>query len=69
MTTPLFYCLVMTIKGSYSHFKCISPASTMRLLQIIVDLLKIRGQIQIEQSVQVTNPELNEESEEEVVTK
>ena len=37
----------------------------MRLLQIIANPLKIRGQIQVVHPFGVANPELNEEMEEE----
>ena len=38
----------------------------MRLLQILADILEIRGQIQEVYPIIVNNPELNEEMEEEV---
>ena len=66
MTKPLFYCLVMTVKGAHSYSKCFSPASIMRPLQIIANPLKIRGQVQVVHPTGETNPALNEEIEEEV---
>ena len=39
----------------------------MRLLQIIADTLKIRGQIKVVHPIGVNNLKLNEEMEEEVV--
>ena len=38
----------------------------MRVLQIIADTFKIRGQIQVVHPMGATNPEFNEEMEEEV---
>ena len=50
----------------HTFIKCFSPASKIRSLQIIADPLKIRGQVQVVDSIGVTTPELNEEIEEEV---
>ena len=46
-------------------FKCFNSVSMMRLLQIIADLLRIGGQIQVEHPIGGNNSELNEEMEEE----
>ena len=66
MSKPLFYCFGNDYRETSLIFKCFSPASTMRPLQIIADPLKIKGQVLVVHHAGVTNPELNEEIEEEV---
>ena len=58
--------MVKIIRGACSCFKCLSPASMMRPLQIIADPLKMRGQVQGEHPIDIANSKLNEEIEEEV---
>ena len=57
----------MAMKKPTHTFKCFSSVSKMRLLQIIANFPKMRGQIQVVHPTGVNNPELNEEMEEEVV--